>query len=654
MTHGARSERTPLLSDQSDEVATGPAVPLECKSGARHRIQRLGGDDPRPVPYRRIAVRKQKGILAVDSDPTKDADVIMTAAVVGYAYERLNAGKNCRFDFEVELNKDKTRNEEKFGGDADDHHRALLRINTALRKGGLGPDRVAQLGETPKYAEVAGPKGERRIIGGSGDRDLTDSERHHPGDPSGLAGELYELATGSRLGPDGKPDRALLGYQGRGAYTGFVDGRNGGQTSLMSTFRCGAARYSAAQAAPVWGSRWLPDVTTGLGPAIGTSHYTKIWGMIGTNGLQGDLKEQGMYFQDSDGGRGGLGLTTNDVVGYVHGMIQAIYDVTWRKAGTPYEIAVGKFTTKLASCMPCSLFMEATGFPASSSHLGRGESWCILHPTDPKLATTQDQARAQCNDQWAAYCKTIVASGIKCMEGQVTVDHVPSFDLLKSFGGRDQYAWGNLILDAVTVHNGECQRINSTLDGPARTPASTPAKAKTDDPPFSDQAPGTVVKPCPLGELQVTVTRADQGSIDELGLESSAKAKDLRTVAVNPAGLATFAKIPPAKYAVSLVWTDELGRRFLGPPEESVTVPESKTETTKLVLERADWIEIELVASNGQPLAGQDYTLVGSDHKERPGKTDGSGLGRHEGIPNGKFEVRLDADRQWQLSAVLK
>lgn len=622
---------------------------LQCQSGARHRIQQVGGDDPRPVPYRRIEVRKQKGILAVDSDPTKDADVIMTAAVVGYAYERLSAGKNCRFDFEVDV-----KDEGKFRDDADDHHRALLRINIALKKGGLGPDRVAVLGETPKYAKVAGPEGERRIIGKSGDRDLTDPLRYHPGDPSGLARELYELATGNRLGPDGKPERALLGYQGRGAYTGFVDGRNGGQTSLMSTFRCGAARYSAAQAAPVWGSRWLPEVTTGLGTPIGTSHYTKIWGMIGTNGTQADLKEKGMYFQDSDLRRGGLGLTTNDVVGYVHGMIQAIYDVTWRKAGIPYEIAVGDATTKLASCMPCSLFMEATGFPASSSHLGRGESWCILHPVDPGLKTTQDQARAHCNDQWAAYCKTIVASGIKCMEGQVTDDHLASFALLKSFAGRDTYAWGNLILDAVTVHNGECQRINVTLGGPARTPASTPAKAKTDDPPFSDQPPATVVKPCPLGELQVTVTRADQGSIDELSLESSAKAKDLRTVAVNPPGLATFAKIPPAKYTVSLVWTEKLGRRFLGPPEESVTVPESKTEKTKLVLERADWIEIELVAANGQPLAGQDYTLVGPDHKELPGTTDGSGIGRHEGIPTGKCEVRLDTDRQWQLSAVLK
>jgi hypothetical protein len=56
--------------------------------------------------------------------------------------------------------------------------------------------------------------------------------------------------------------------------------------------------------------------------------------------------------------------TTADIVAYTHGMIQAIYNgYSLGPSCTPYEIAVGAVTTKMASCPPCTLFMVAQGYP---------------------------------------------------------------------------------------------------------------------------------------------------------------------------------------------------------------------------------------------------------------------------------------------------
>ena len=80
-------------------------------------------------------------------------------------------------------------------------------------------------------------------------------------------------------------------------------------------------------------------------PPIGGGPRERIWGMIATNYDQPETAREGMYFQDSDRDRGWTGgLGPDHIVGYVHGMIQAIYDVAARdkgQGGTPYEIAVG-------------------------------------------------------------------------------------------------------------------------------------------------------------------------------------------------------------------------------------------------------------------------------------------------------------------------
>ena len=418
----------------------------------------------------------QKGILSGNTDPALDAGVIMTAAILGHAFLRLNAGKNCRFDLEVPFKEgqssslpeiDVTGNVKQ---QVDDHKAAIAKLNKALANGGLPPTKQVQLGISPYY----GKNGVKVVIGGTGDMDITDADRYDPGVwTNDLSKELYDVALGNLKDQGGQPIK--VGYQGFGAYTGFVDGRQGGQTGLMSTYR-----FKVPDAA----TRWVPTAESfasgKLGPAIGTNADQRVaWGLLGSNADQANLQQQGMYFADEDSKRGGVPLKAGDVAGYVHGMIQAIYDVEWNKiqpgskgGGTPYEIAVGDVTSKLASCFTCSIFMEATGHPASSTHLGKGESWCILHSTATPAVTTQDKAKQACNDKWAAYCQQIINKGMQCMVSAklnlVENAHKPSFDALKAYVANKNtpqhtYDYANLILDAVTVSDKEYMRVLATL-----------------------------------------------------------------------------------------------------------------------------------------------------------------------------------------------
>ncbi len=378
----------------------------------------------------------QRGILGAATDAKLDADVIMTAAVVGHAFERLSAGKNCRFDFEVDLAELNNPESRAVAADVTRHRNVLAKLNGVLERSGL--DGAVVIGVTPMWTEGG------RIIGGTGDLELTDRDRYTPELPEGVSKQLADLAV-----------NPLVGYQGSGAYTGFVAGRKDGQTGLMSTFRHNIPTGDD------WGRRWHPPSDVTIDAAVGEGSDQRTWGMIGDNAAQETLRQQGMHFD------GAAPVPGTDIVGYTHGMIQAVYDVVWRKDGTPYEIAVGTKTTKLASCFPCSVFMEATGFPASSTHLGKGASWAPLYPT---AATTQHNAWREANALWYAYCRSILTSGVAAIqraEGHLAETHAPSFAALQQHLARygDAMSFANLILDALSVHDGEAKRIERTLQG---------------------------------------------------------------------------------------------------------------------------------------------------------------------------------------------
>lgn len=61
----------------------------------------------------------------------------------------------------------------------------------------------------------------------------------------------------------------------------------------------------------------------------------------------------------------------------IHGMTQSIfhYGGTIDSSKVNMELALSEDTSKVASCIPCSMFMWANGVPATATHFGRGDNW---------------------------------------------------------------------------------------------------------------------------------------------------------------------------------------------------------------------------------------------------------------------------------------
>lgn len=96
---------------------------------------------------------------------------------------------------------------------------------------------------------------------------------------------------------------------------------------------------------------------------------------------------------------------TNSLFASVHGMTRAIAYAP-RLSDTKvvhFELALGKDTNKVASCIPCSLFMAVVGDTATFTHLGRGDNWNFPKPPDEK----KDKAEWTCyhavKTAWANY-----------------------------------------------------------------------------------------------------------------------------------------------------------------------------------------------------------------------------------------------------------
>jgi hypothetical protein len=162
----------------------------------------------------------------------------------------------------------------------------------------------------------------------------------------------------------------------------------------------------------------------------------------------------------------------NDVIGYTHGMIQAVYQAySLGPACVPYEIAVGDQTTKLASCFPCTMFITALGYPPSSTHLGRGESWAPLYaPYNPDAGHAPNEGAVirDLNAAWTTACGVWLRYGIGVLrEAKVTDSHAAAVaDLVNFVEARrnDPTVCATLILDALTVHQKESVRIDQTLE----------------------------------------------------------------------------------------------------------------------------------------------------------------------------------------------
>jgi len=475
--------------------------------------------------------RMTLGILGDETNPDTDADVIMTAAVVGYSQMRLDGSKPCAFAAETlldvpvfpklsltekitsykEWNEESDRKAKKYLSDVALFQKqvgeiskletianedvafakgwflldnAIDRINLAL---GIDPtaDKPRVVADrTPNY----GSAGVIWIVGGTGDLALTNANRYvNSPDRSYNCQSLVDYVA----------SKEFAGYKGPGAYTG-MSARQNVESYIYSTFR----GFPSEEA----GQRWLPSQPRILGYEIkdGDSHekdvrYVSIWGIIRDNAAARKTQNdyQMIYRDEVQKGEGKLFQTF--VVGYTHGMIQAIYDVVQSKLtssgenelswGVPYELgllgktATDPSTTKMASCFYCGLFMEANGSPASSVHLGSGESWAPAYFNKDLVDANQrinsdnfgkldcHRSIGHCNREWEKLCLDVLTRGINRIAKNNTIesDHSASFEALQNYVSKNRYPHiaANLILDSSTIHEKIVVRVVRTLKPPA-------------------------------------------------------------------------------------------------------------------------------------------------------------------------------------------
>jgi len=147
-------------------------------------------------------------------------------------------------------------------------------------------------------------------------------------------------------------------------------------------------------------------------------------------------------------------------------------------------MAVGSKTRKLASCFACTTYMWASGFPASSTHLGRGESWGVLpdgtlgagedHTFSDESEGASEQAIARSmNIRWHTQIYHFLRQGSRLFEGYrlaMSPGHRTAADLLAQRverpGADGLVNGGNLFLDALTFHKNDTDRLLATLGTP--------------------------------------------------------------------------------------------------------------------------------------------------------------------------------------------
>jgi len=424
-----------------------------------------------------MSFRRTRGIVTDSdlSDPWKEADVIMTAAALGFAASYVANGTPIRFDINPE------DGAEGFTG----LQAVVCKIEKAvvdyLKRNNLEPAGKVNAALAPDYSKGAVIMGVYALANQSAPASVSDPVLSVKGQA------LYDKIK----------NLELTQYTGRGAYTGFVDNRNTeGNTDPVGPRP--TARFLTADPDfvpaddPTMGGlhpRWLPR--TGSASWIsrlrrGTSDSYVPWGMIGGDaaGKEPDATMPNLTLATNlaDQITGEMSATDKmvfngdpgpaDIAAYTHGMIQAIYKgYSLGPSCTPYEIAVGAVTTKMASCLPCTLFMVAQGYPPTSIHLGRGESWAPLYqPYNPggvaesnELAVIRDL-----NNSWRAKCAEWLALGVQILDdAHITDDHRAARDALRNYlssNVSDKTVAATLVLDAVTVHESESVRIGRTLN----------------------------------------------------------------------------------------------------------------------------------------------------------------------------------------------
>lgn len=422
------------------------------------------------MPFRRTRT------ITSDSDhldPLLEADVIMTGALLGFAASNVRDGVPVRFDIDPKSS----------DGEWTSFQAVVGKIGAAtidfLRSRRLEPPGKVSAGLAPDFDKGAVIVGVYHLAGQKAPVSVRDPQM------SAKGRALYEKIINEEL-----PQ-----YTGRGAYTGFVDNHNTeGNTDPVGP-RSTARFLTPQRGGPPSGNpslaephpRWLPAGNSPVWRSRirrGTADSCVPWGLIGGDAasqppdpssfgagaftnradqITAQMKEAGMVFLGEPG--------TGDIAAYTHGLVQAVYKAySLGPSCTPYEIAVGKVTTKLASCLACTLFIDAQGYPPTAIHLGRGESWAPLYyPYNPEGSAEFNEAAVirDLNNSWSAKCAEYLPLGLEMLDDRhLAADHIPARDAVMEYleaNRSDSSTSAALVLDALTVHENDSVRADRTL-----------------------------------------------------------------------------------------------------------------------------------------------------------------------------------------------
>jgi hypothetical protein len=134
-----------------------------------------------------------------------------------------------------------------------------------------------------------------------------------------------------------------------------------------------------------------------------------------------------------------------------HGMVRAItkFSSSIDANAFIFEIALGRETSKVSSCLPCSIFMQANGTPASSTHLGRGDYWNI--PSDCPVGL---------RNTWKKNVEGYYAEGMKKLGTKLNVQARKTLDSNLAVQGGSV---AEVFLEALTFQSSFIEKIESVV-----------------------------------------------------------------------------------------------------------------------------------------------------------------------------------------------
>jgi hypothetical protein len=239
---------------------------------------------------------------------------------------------------------------------------------------------------------------------------------------------------------------ALQNQPENGAYYGVVDD----PVTEEGGFCCSSVRRIIPYAGGVGVPRW--------------NRSAPYHGLIGAAGGRNARAQWGSFERENriSGWDGQSG-----VVGYTHGMMWAIQRAKaigpW---ATPYEVAVGAATRKLASCFACTTFMYATGYPPSGMHMGSAESWVPLPPEGAENPHWTNMT-ILLNEMWAndvahylSLGSDLLSRGAIAQAARAQVQELRA--VVGARGFRENVA-ATMYLDALTMHKNDRRRLDTVL-----------------------------------------------------------------------------------------------------------------------------------------------------------------------------------------------